>query len=138
MSPFLPEPDLDPPHIFPPVENVGLNPHSEEYFQKPVTALDLETENHAHVDPGMIKQFKELIRKYSHAFYLPGSELSTITGFYHNISTGDYPPVYRLPYQKSPSELATIKDELQKMLKLHIIRPSFPPGELPVFWFGNP
>ena len=36
------------------------------------------------------------------------------------------------------SELATIKDELQKMLKLHIIRPSFPPGEPPVFWFGNP
>ena len=44
LSPFLPEPDLDPPHIFPPVENVGLDPHSKEYFQKLVTALDLETE----------------------------------------------------------------------------------------------
>ena len=80
LSPFLPEPDLDPPHIFPPVENVGFDPHSEEYFQKLVTALDLETENYAHVDPGTIKQFKKLIRKYSHAFYLPGSDLSTITG----------------------------------------------------------
>ena len=125
LSPFLPEPDLDPPHIFPPVENAGLDPHSDEYFQKLVTALDLETENYAHVDPGIMKQFKELIRKYSHAFYLPGSELSTITGFHHNIPTGDSPPVYRLPYRKSPSELAAIKDELQKMLKLHIIRPSF-------------
>ena len=125
LSPFLPEPDLDPPHIFPPVENVGLDPHSEDYFQKLVTALDLETENYAHVDPGIMKQFKELIRKYSHAFYLPGSELSTIKGFYHNIPTGDSPPVYRLPYWKSPSELAAIKGELQKMLKLHIIRPSF-------------
>ena len=47
LSPFLPQPDLDPPHIFPPVENVGLDPHSEEYFQKLVTALDLETENYA-------------------------------------------------------------------------------------------
>ena len=55
LSPFLPEPDLDPPHIFPPVENVGLDPHSEEYFQKLVTALDLETENYAHVDPGITK-----------------------------------------------------------------------------------
>ena len=125
LSPFLPEPDLDPPHISPPVENVGLDPHSEDHFQKLVTVLDLETENYAHVDPGIMKQFKELIRKYSHAFYLPGSELSTITGFYHNIPTGDSPPVYRLPYWKSPSELAAIKDELQKMLQLHIIRPSF-------------
>ena len=121
LSPFLPEPDLD----IPPVENVGLDPHSEEYFQKLVTALDLETENYAHVDPGIMQQFKDLIRKYSHAFYLPGSELSTITGFHHNIPTGDSPPVYHLPYRKSPSELAAIKDELQKMLKLHIIRPSF-------------
>ena len=125
LSPFLPEPDLDPPHMFPPVENVGLDPHFEEYFQKLVTALDLETENYAHVDPGIMKQFKELIRKYSHAFYLPGSELSTISGFHHNIPTGDSPPVYHLPYWKSPSELAAIEDELQKMLKLHIIRPSF-------------
>ena len=66
-----------------------------------------------------------MICKYSHAFYLPGSELSTITGFYHDIPTGDSPPVYRLPYWKSPSELAAIKDDLQRMLKLHIIRPSF-------------
>ena len=72
-----------------------------------------------------MKQFKELIRKYPHAFYLPGSELSTITGFHHNIPTGDSPPIYHLPYWKSPSELAAIKDELQKMLKLHIIRPGF-------------
>ena len=72
-----------------------------------------------------MKQFKKLIHKYSHAFYLPGSELSTITGFHHNIPTGDSPPVYYLPYRKSPSELTAIKDELQKMLKLHIIRPSF-------------
>ena len=72
-----------------------------------------------------MKQFKELIHKYSHAFYLPESELTTIIGFHHNIPTGDSPPVYCLPYQKSPSELAAINDELQKMLKLHIIRPSF-------------
>ena len=52
--------------------------------------MDLETENYAHVDPGIMKQFKELIRKYSHAFYLPGSELTTITGFHHNIPTGDH------------------------------------------------
>ena len=69
--------------------------------------------------------FKELIHKYPHAFYLPGTSLNTIKGFHHNIHTGDSPPVYRLPYRKSPHELAAIKDELWKMLKLHIIWLSF-------------
>ena len=87
--------------------------------------MDLETDTYAPVDLAIMPKFKALIRKYSHVFYLPGSELTPITGFHHNIDTGDSPPVYRLPYRKSPSELAAIKDELQKMLKLHIIRPSF-------------
>ena len=125
LSPFLPEPDLDPPHVHPPVEDVSLDPHSEEYFQQLVAALDLETDTYAHVDLAIMSKFKALIQKYSHVFYLPGSELTPITGFHHNIDTGDSPPVYRLPYRKSPSELAAIKDELQKMLKLHILRPSF-------------
>ena len=79
-----------------------------------------------------------MICKYSHAFYLPGSELSTITGFYHDIPTGDSPPVYRLPYWKSPSELAAIKDDLQRMLKLHIIRPSFSSSGAPCILVQKP
>ena len=124
-SSFLPEPDLDPPHVFLPAENVGLDPHSEEYFQKLVAALDFDTDIYAHVDPVIIKQFKELIRKYSYAFHIPGSHLGTIKGYNHHIATGDSPPVYCLSYWKTPSELAAIKDELQKIIKLHIIRTSF-------------
>ena len=52
-------------------------------------------------------------------------KLGTIKGFHHNIDTGNSPPVYRLPYRKSPAELAAIQAELQKMLKSHIIKPSF-------------
>ena len=106
LSPFLPEPDLDPPHVHPLVEDVSLDPHSEEYFQKLVAALDLDTESYAHVDPTIMTRFKDLIRKYAHAVYLPGTSLNTIKGFHHNIHTGDSPPVYRLPYRKSPHELA--------------------------------
>ena len=92
LSPFLPEPDLDPPHVHPPVEDVSLDPHSEEYFQQLVAALDLETDTYAHVDLAIMSKFKALIRKYSHAFYLPGSELTPITGFHHNIDIGDSLP----------------------------------------------
>ena len=81
-------------------ESVGLDPHFEEYFQKLVAALYLDTDIHAHVNPVIMKQFKELICKYSHAFHLPGSPLGTIKGYYHHIATGDSLPVYRLPYRK--------------------------------------
>ena len=91
LSPFLPEPDLDPPYVYSPVEIVDLDTHSEEYFQKLIAALDLDTESyaHAHVDPKIMTRFKDLIRKYAHAFYLPGTSLNTIKGFHQNIHTGD-------------------------------------------------
>ena len=54
------------------------------YTCLPYRKFDLRL-NLCHVDPGNMKQFKELIRKYSHASYLRGSELSTLTGFHHNI-----------------------------------------------------
>ena len=73
LSPFLPEPDLDPPYVYPPVEIVDLDPHSDEYFQKLVAALDLDTDSYTHVDPTIMTRFKDLIRKYAHAFYLPGT-----------------------------------------------------------------
>ena len=138
LSPFLPEPDLNPPHVFPPAESVGLDPHSEEYFQKLVAALDLDTDIYAHVNPVIMKQFKELIRKYSHAFHLPGSPLGTIKCYPHHIATGDLPPVYCLPYRKSLSKLVANKDELHKMLKLHIIRPSFSSWGAPCILVRNP
>ena len=127
LSPFLPESDFDPPHVYPPppADIVDLDPHSEEYFWKLVAALDLDTDSYAHVDPTTLWRFKELIRKYPSAFYWPGTSLNTIKGFHHNIHTGDSPLVYRLPYRKSPRELAAIKDELWKILKLHINRPIF-------------
>ena len=68
--------------------------------------------------------FCSLIRKFPQVFYLPSVQLSTIKGFQHNIETGEANPVYRLPYRKSPSELAAIKTELERMIKMEIIQPS--------------
>ena len=116
--------------MYTPVDIVDLDPHFEEYFQKLVAALDLDTDSYARVDPTTVTRFKELIL---HAFYLLDTSLNTIKGFHHNIHTGDPPSVYRLLYRKSPHELAAIKDELQKMLKLHIIQPSFSTWGAPSF-----
>ena len=123
LSPFLPEPDPDPPYVYPPVELVDLDPHSEEYFQKLVAALDLDTESHAHVDPTIMARFKDLFRKYAHAFYLPGTSLNTIKGFRHNIHTGDSPPVYGLPCRKIPHELTTITETISLDLPVKPLPP---------------
>ena len=75
----------------------------------------------------LLSNLKEILRKYPEAFHLPGTPLGTIKGFYHNINTRDSPPVYQLPYRKSPAELSAIKNELQRMLSLNIIKPSHSP-----------
>ena len=138
LSPFLPEPESDHPHAFPPTDSGGLDPHSDEYFNKLVHALELDSRTYSHVDPVTMQQFKVLLHKYPEAFYLPGSQLGTINGFYHNIDTGQSPPVYRLPYRKSPAELCAIKNELQKMLSQGIIKPSHSPWGAPCILVRKP
>ena len=63
LSPFLPEPESDHPHAFPPTDSGGLDPHSEEYFNKLVQALELDPPTYSHVDPRIMQEFKELLRK---------------------------------------------------------------------------
>ena len=138
MPPFLSEPDLDHPDALPPTGGVFLDPHSEEYFDKLVKALELDGPLYAKVDPNTMDQFKEILRKYPEAFHLPGTPLGTIKGFYHNIDTGDSPPVYQLPYRKSPSELSAIKNELQRMLAMNIIQPSHSPYGSPCISVRKP
>ena len=68
LPPFLPEQDIDHPNIFPPTSAVHLDPHSEEYYQKLVEVLYLDTQAYSHVNPDILTQFKALIRKYSISF----------------------------------------------------------------------
>ena len=63
---------------FPPTSTVHLDPHSEEYYQKLVEALELGTQAYSHVSPEILTQFKALIRKYPMAFHLPGAELRPV------------------------------------------------------------
>ena len=124
LAPFLPEPDIPHPSEFPPTSPIHLDPKSDEYFEKACTALELDGPLYSHLDPKLREQFKALVKKYSEIFYLPGSPLGTVKGFYHNIDTGTSSPMYKLPYRKSFSEMYAIKQELERMSKLNIIQPS--------------
>ena len=79
LSPFLPEPDLDHPEALPPTGGVCLDPYSDEYFDKLVAALELDSPMYANIDSEVIVKFKEILKKYPEAFHLSG----TIKGFYH-------------------------------------------------------
>ena len=111
-----------------------MDPYSDEYFDKLVAALELDSLMYANIDPEVIVKFKEILRKYPEAFHLPG----TIKGFYHNIDTGDSLPVYQLPYRKSPAELSAIENELLRMLSLNIIKPSHSPYGSPCILVCKP
>ena len=124
LAQFLPEPDIPHPSELPPTDPIHLDPKSDEYFEKVRTALELNSRLYSHLDPKLRKEFKALVKKYPETFYLPGSPLGTVKGFYHNIDTGTSPPMYKLPYCKRFSEMCAIKQELERMLKLNIIQPS--------------
>ena len=102
----------------PPVSSPNFDPNSTEFHEQIFNALGLDTSKYSHVRPDILEKFKNLIRKYPKAFWLPHTPLTVIPGHEHRILTGDAAPSYQLPYRKSPSELSAIKTELERMLKL--------------------
>ena len=110
LAPFLPEPDI--PHLseLTPTDPIYLDPKSDEYFEKVCAALELDSPLCSHLDPKLWEEFKALVKKYFEIFYLPGSPLGpgTVKDFHHNIDTGTSPPMYKLPYRKSFSEMRAI------------------------------
>ena len=57
IVPFLPEPDLDHLEALPPTGGVYLDPYSDEYFDKLVAALELDSPMFANIDSEVIVKF---------------------------------------------------------------------------------
>ena len=132
----IPELDCQGPE-FPPVEELNCDPYSTGYTDAIFQALGLDDLEYSTFDADIMKRFKELICQYPTAFLLPGCPLGAVTGFEHRIDTGDAPPIYSHPYKKSPEELRAIKTEIERMLKLKIIRPSQSEWGRHAFWSAN-
>ena len=109
---------------FLPQKHWCFSPSSREYLENVYEALGINTDTYEHLDPALKDKFKELICKYSSVFWLPGAPLGMIHRFDRSIPKGDATPIHHLPYRKSPSELQAIKEEIQRMLHLSIIKPS--------------
>jgi hypothetical protein len=65
-----------------------------------------------------------IVIKYRSVLLIPGQKLNAIKGLEYHLNTGDALPVYKHPYQKRPTELLAIKNDIERMLKLEIIQTS--------------
>ena len=124
LSPFSDTYESSDKPEFLPTTDAPLDSHSQEYNEKLVAALSLDSDSYSHVDPDIMQQFKQYLHEFPTAFLLPNSPLTTIKGFEHTVDTGNAQPVYKPPYRKSPQELRAVRDEIERMLKLKIIEPS--------------
>ena len=106
---YLASPELDNDKAFPftGTGECSIQPFSDEFFYKLLRSLELK----AHVPSSILEQFKSLLYKNQNLLHLPDSPLSTIKGYSHKIPTGNFPPVYRIPYCKIPAELAAIRQK---------------------------
>ena len=75
LSPILPEPDLEHPEALPHTGRVYLDPYSDEYFDKLVAALELESPMYVNIDSEVIVKFKEILRKCPEAFHFIWGEV---------------------------------------------------------------
>ena len=132
------ENDINSDDELPPTHKVVFDPNSPEFHNKIFEALGLDTEKYGHVNPDILAKFKDIIRKYLAAFWLPGVNLEVIKGAEHQILTGDASRSYTLPYRKSPSELSAIKSEIERMLKMNTIEPSNSPWGSPCILVRKP
>ena len=97
LSPFLDDHDADHPRALPSTDPVYFYPYSEEYYETLANTLDLDSPKYSNRSENVIPDFKNFLHRYPEAFHIPGSPLRIIKGFYHNIDTGESPPVCKLP-----------------------------------------
>ena len=123
LTPYLETVELDNDKAFP-LTGTGkssVQSFSKEFFYKLLGSLKFFAPSYTHVPHSILKKSKSLLHKYQHVSHLPDSPLSTIKGFSNKIPPGDSPLVYHVPYRKSPAELAAIKTEIERMIKLKLL-----------------
>ena len=111
----------------PPQSPTELDPFSETYHQTLRKEFRLDSDEYSHVDPAVLDHFDTLLRKYPHAFLLPGAPRRCIHGTEPHIGTGNASTCYKPPYRMSPSKLQAVRNQINDKLRQDQIRPSKSP-----------
>ena len=72
---------------------------------------------------------EELLHEFRDLF---GNKLGRTQAFEHSIEVGEATPIRQAPYRIPLSQRQMVKDELDKMIEMGVIRPSTSPWALPV------
>jgi hypothetical protein len=84
------------------------------------------------IDDIIKQQFLNLINKYQDVFDWNNDTLGCTPIIKHRIITEDVPPIRSRPYRMCPAEIDSLKNELNKLSDLGVIRPSNSPWSSPI------
>src|ERR1043165_7158722 len=78
------------------------------------------------------RSLEKLLDEYQDICAKSQTEIGRTTEIKHRIYTGDNAPVTQRPYRTNPDNTKFIEEEIDRMLKAGIIRPSYSPWASPV------
>jgi hypothetical protein len=103
-------------------------------YQEEVIADEFWHEyNKDEVDEEMPEVFADLVKKYKNCF-VEYNGIGRVKGAYHEIKTTSETPIRSKPYRLTLDEEESLKEELDNLLKLDIIRPSDGEWSSPIFF----
>jgi hypothetical protein len=108
--------------------------HGLKSYQEEVVADEFWREyNDDEVNEEIPEVFAKLIKKYKNCF-VEYNGIGRVKGAYHEIKTTSESPIRSKPYRLTLDEEESLKEELDNLLKLDIIRPSDGEWSSPIFF----
>jgi hypothetical protein len=92
-----------------------------------LAALRMDRAAYPHLSNAQFTQLRDLLQRYGEVFALDDTVIGCVppeSGVFHVINTGDAPPVAQKPYKLSHHESLWLKVEIQRLLRLGVVRPS--------------
>jgi len=93
-------------------------------------SLDLKISEH--LSKYQKEQLDDLLRRYNHLFLKPETRTQKAFGVKHEIITTEKIPTRQRPYRVAAKEREILEEQVEKMLKEDVIRPSSSPWSSPV------
>jgi len=116
--------------------SVGAEPATPERIADLFSALRLTVDRYGHLAAGQFQQLCDLLAEYHDVFALSDEVIGCVPagkGVFHRVPTPpDLQPVRSRGYNLSMHERLFLKVELQRLLRLGVIRPSSSPWMCPV------
>ena len=127
--------------VFLPDETGGSAPSPAQRTAAVLEALRLVRDEYPHLTNEQFRRLQDLLFEYSDIFAVDGASLGCVRpekNFYHRIDTGDARPITQRAYKLSHAQAMWLKGELDRLLRLGVIRPSSSPWMSPVVIVPKP